>query len=200
MPAKEICLRDNPQLNRSMGIRSSTIHTRHQIQAKADARSPTPCPFLSARIATYTTHSWDYETCTFLVEAIGTDGTMFPHRPWTLDWLQKHCAARFGVVPTPTLLNDEWGFDAESLVQQGASRILFTNGLNDGWSAGGFVKNLSIAQDLLVLNMPNGAHHSDLRHSRPCPGPDDTADVLSARATATAILERWVKEIRTHSK
>lgn len=142
--------------------------------------------------------SWDYETCRYLVEPIGTNGVsdMFPARPWSLSWLRSHCAARFGVTPAPTALVDAWGFDADALVAQGASRILFTNGLNDGWSAGGFLADVSRAQDLLVLNMENGAHHSDLRHTRPCPAPDDTPDVLAARAEATKVLMRWLHEIK----
>ena len=77
--------------------------------------------------------SWDYETCKFLVEPIGTNGVsdMFPARAWTSDWLKAHCQARFGVTPAPTVLVDEWGFDAAGLRTGGASRILFTNGLND---------------------------------------------------------------------
>lgn len=139
--------------------------------------------------------SWDFQTCSFLVEAIGTSGKtdMFPPRPWSLGWLGEHCNARFGFKPTPTALVDAWGFDADGLRRQGASRILFTNGLNDGWSAGGFIDDVDPAAELLTLNMPNGAHHSDLRHTRPCPSPDETADVLEARAKATVILARWLK-------
>ena len=136
--------------------------------------------------------SWDYETCTFLVEQIGTNGRtdMFPPRAWSLDWLTRHCAARFGVVPSPTRLVDEWGFDARGLVRQGTTRILFTNGLNDGWSAGGYLSDVDPKHELLTLNMANGAHHSDLSHS--LPGPQDTPDVTEARAKATVILERWL--------
>ena len=138
--------------------------------------------------------SWDYETCSFLVEAIGTSGSsdMFPARPWSLEWLTTHCRARFGITPAPTRLADEWGFDADGLRRQGASRILFTNGLNDGWSAGGFLEDVNKAKDLLVLNMENGAHHSDLTHTRPCPSPSDTADVLKVRAEGQEILTGWL--------
>ena len=75
---------------------------------------------------------------------------------------------------------------------QGASKILFTNGLNDGWSAGGFKADLDVSKDLLVVNMVNGAHHSDLSHQPP--GPQDTRDVVEARANATRVLERWIRE------
>jgi pimeloyl-ACP methyl ester carboxylesterase len=145
--------------------------------------------------------SWDFETCRYLVEPIGTNGgtDMFPPREWSLSWLTAHCKARFGTVPAPTALVEEWGFDATGLLAQGASRILFTNGLNDGWSAGGFLTNLSLSQDLITLNMPNGAHHSDLRHTRPCPAPDDTADVLAARKAGAEILMRWLREVKAES-
>ena len=102
---------------------------------------------------------WDYETCTLLVEQIGVNvrsDTLasssealkelcvaqgktdpFPPRVWSLDWLTKHCQRRFGVTPQPRLLADKWGVSAAALAKSGASKIVFTNGLNDGWSAGG---------------------------------------------------------------
>ena len=53
---------------------------------------------------------WDLETCNYLVETIGTNNVtdMFPPREWTLDWLQMHCAERFGGAgaPQPTALAD----------------------------------------------------------------------------------------------
>ena len=168
---------------------------------------------------------------------------MFPPRAWSLDWLTRHCEARFGVAPSPTRLVDACatpripnrgrpalcgcrlpcmnafrgrrlppaskalgvagrtaacsrlpllagGFDAAGLVQQGTTRIIFTNGLNDGWSAGGFLTDVSPEAELLTLNMQNGAHHSDLSHLPP--GPQDTPDVVAARAKATGILARWL--------
>ena len=137
--------------------------------------------------------SWDYETCTLLVEPIGTNGEtdMFPPRPWSLAWMRGHCEARFGVAPAPTRLVDAWGFDAAGLVRQRASRIVFTNGLQDGWSAGGYLTDVSPELELLTLNMVTGAHHSDLSHS--LPGPEDTPDVVAARANATVILARWLQ-------
>ena len=53
------------------------------------------------------------------------------------------------------------------------------------------------SRDLLVLNMENGAHHSDLTHTRPCPSPSDTPDVLEVRAKAQDILARWLKMAMT---
>ncbi|CAK0867731.1 unnamed protein product [Prorocentrum cordatum] len=131
---------------------------------------------------------WDLQTCTFEVEQIGFNSTsqMFPSRAWTLEWLEQHCARRFGVQPQPRALVDLWGFDAENLKAQ-ASRILFTNGLNDGWSAGGILTNLSEATGLVAINLPNGAHHSDLSHAH---GEQDTPDVVAGHARAVVALPR----------
>eukprot|EP00966_Prymnesium_polylepis_P148312 3426147-Prymnesium_polylepis.1 len=99
----------------------------------------------------------------------------------------------YALMPSPSH-GRAGGFDAAGLVQQGATRIIFTNGLNDGWSAGGFLTDVSPEADLLTLNMENGAHHSDLSHSPP--GPQDTPDVVAARAKATGILARWIEAAR----
>ena len=80
---------------------------------------------------------------------------MFPPRRWSYSWLKAHCEARFGVTPAPSALVEEWGFDAEGLVAQGASRILFTNGLTDGWSAGGFLANVREASTTFHCNPPS---------------------------------------------
>ena len=135
--------------------------------------------------------SWDFQTCTFLVEKIGTNGVtdMFPPRNWTLDWLNQHCESRFDVTPQPKSLVELWGFDDP--VKAGASYILFTNGLNDGWSVGGIKRNLS--STLLAINIPDGAHHSDLSHNPP--SEHDTEDVRVAREAAMTILKTWLQEV-----
>jgi hypothetical protein len=106
------------------------------------------------------------------------------------DWLNAHCAARFDVVPRPTELVDLWGFSEERLPLI-TSRIIFTNGLNDGWSVGGITANLS--DTLIAFNMPNGAHHSDLSHAWPSSA--DTPDVTLVRQLAGDILAGWLKTV-----
>lgn len=75
--------------------------------------------------------SWDFQTCTLLVEAIGfsEDGSMFPARDWTLDWMNEHCQKRFGVVPRPYELVRRFKFGSGDLASTNVTRILFTNGL-----------------------------------------------------------------------
>mmetsp|Transcript_13966 Transcript_13966/g.33834 ORF Transcript_13966/g.33834 Transcript_13966/m.33834 type:complete len:500 (+) Transcript_13966:63-1562(+) len=141
---------------------------------------------------------WDYQTCTFEVEHIGLNGKtdMFPPHPWTLDWLKDHCSTRFDARPAPYELQQNWGFSREDL-KATATKIIFTNGLNDGWSAGGFLTDVDAASGLITLNMPNGAHHSDLSHD--LPSDKDTPDVAAARANATVILRQWLREIKHDS-
>lgn len=91
------------------------------------------------------------------------------------------------MTPQPRALPDVWGFDEEVLPRV-TSRIIFTNGLNDGWSVGGFMRNLS--ESLLVFNMPNGAHHSDLSHNWPSDA--DTQDVRDTREAIAKQLEEWI--------
>lgn len=137
--------------------------------------------------------SWDFETCTYLVEAIGMNNVtdMFLPRVWSLEWLTAHCQLRFGVTPQPRALPELWGFDEESLPNI-TSRIVFTNGLQDGWSAGGIQKNLS--DTLLVYNAPNGAHHSDLSHQ--WPSDLDAPDITLVRQLVSAKLIEWLGELQ----
>uniref|UniRef100_A0A7S0DEX2 Uncharacterized protein n=1 Tax=Amorphochlora amoebiformis TaxID=1561963 RepID=A0A7S0DEX2_9EUKA len=138
--------------------------------------------------------SWDFETCTFLIEHIGTNNVtdMFPPRNFTLEWLNDHCASRFGPdlgVPRPGELANLWGFDR--LLEVGASNIIFTNGLKDGWSVGGIQSNLS--DTLIAINIKDGAHHSDLSHT--ISGPNTTDAVKLARVKVTRILKEWLDSI-----
>jgi hypothetical protein len=133
--------------------------------------------------------NWDFETSTLLVEAIGTNGVtdMFLPREWSLQWLTTHSLSRFNTTPRPTLLSDLWGFG--DLKKIGTTRIIFTNGLNDGWSAGG-VRTPIPEQEIYVLDMPNGAHHSDLLHDVVT---NDTLDVIAVRTTIGEILGNWLE-------
>jgi len=75
--------------------------------------------------------SWDFQTCTLLVEAIGfsEDHSMFPPRDWNLSWLRDHCQKRFGVEPKPYELVRRFRFGSGDLASTNTTRILFTNGL-----------------------------------------------------------------------
>jgi hypothetical protein len=131
--------------------------------------------------------SWDFQTCSLLVEPISLTG-LIPQRNWTYEWLHQHCRQRFDVIPQPFQLVHDWHFDDFG---NHTSHILFTNGLNDGWSVGGLMENVS--DTLVVLNFPNGAHHSDL--SGTGPSDRDTPDVVQGFGQITQLLVDWLNEI-----
>ena len=134
---------------------------------------------------------WEFQECSLLTVQTGlSDKSMFPPRPFSLDWLDNHCQAKFGVSPQPHALVEEWGFD--DLVGHGVSYILFTNGLDDMWSYGSHLQNIS--DTIVALNFPNGAHHSDISHAGP--NSEDTDDLREGYGQITNILTQWLKDIR----
>ncbi|CAB9501148.1 Lysosomal Pro-X carboxypeptidase [Seminavis robusta] len=134
---------------------------------------------------------FDFHCCSTLTPALGfSHKSMFPYRKWTLEWLTEHCLDRFDVVPDPLKLVHEFKFD--DLVGQGASRILFTNGMNDIWSEGSYLESLS--DSIIAINMPNGAHHSELYYMNE--DGIDTDDVMQAHDDIADVLEGWLKEIK----
>lgn len=132
-------------------------------------------------------YMWDYQSCTLIPECSLSAESMFPPRKWTLDWLTDHCQRRFDMTPHPNALVEEFGFDDLS----NDSRIIFTNGYNDGWYV------LSITEDvsdtIRTFNLPNGAHHSDLTHVGATD--QDTPDIVEGHKQVTALLQSWLKEI-----
>ena len=136
--------------------------------------------------------SWDFQLCTELIVQAGySTHSMFPARPWTYEALREYCQLRFGVNPTPTRLVDQWHFD--DLAGQGATRFLFTNGLNDAWSSVSILES-NPAQSIVAINMPNGAHRSDLYHFGPISS--DTDDIRQTRLRVIETLTQWLTEIK----
>ena len=134
--------------------------------------------------------AWDFQTCTdLIVQTSFSENSMFPPREWTLDWLTQHCQSRFGLNPTPTRLVDMWHFDD---LPNRSSHIIFTNGLNDGWSTCSIVDNLS--PTIVAINYPNGAHHSDLSDAGPTDS--DPNDIQQGFIQISDILGRWLSELK----
>ncbi|EED90887.1 hypothetical protein THAPSDRAFT_29166 [Thalassiosira pseudonana CCMP1335] len=141
----------------------------------------------------------DFQLCTTLVDPIGfSSKSMFPKRKWTYEGLTKYCQSRYGseVTPQPYALVEDMGFD--DLVGKGASRILFTNGLQDMWSGASYLETVSEANEILSLNFENGAHHSDLSHVGP--SDNDSEDIRLGFVKITNILAKWLDEIKVENK
>lgn len=109
--------------------------------------------------------------------------------------MKRHCQLRFGVTPQPHQLVQAWRFDEGGLVApnvNNASYILFTSGLNDGWSVSAISRNLT--ETVVAVNFPNGAHHSDV--SGPTDPALNTDDVNQGRDAIEVLLQTWLKATR----
>ena len=141
--------------------------------------------------------SWDYQACTEVIQSIGSNNLtdMFPVWPFNMSWMDEHCMNRFGVKASTRQfwLEEEFGLSPmyfDSKLPDITSHIIFSNGLQDGWSAGGNHKTLS--DTLIAIDMENGAHHVDMRTSDEY----DTQDVIDAREQETNLLMKWVGELQ----
>jgi Serine carboxypeptidase S28 len=138
---------------------------------------------------------WEFLSCQLIPECGFGPESMFPQRDWSLDWVTGQCESRFGWKPDVHALNDQFHFDdAES--RQHVTRLLLTNGIVDGWSVASILTESDDAPGTRVVNMINGAHHSDLSHTGPTD--QDTPDVKEAFVTIAAILQDWLEEINSN--
>lgn len=137
----------------------------------------------------YTGEVWEFQCCQDLIIRAGySPESMFLPRHFSYDWHEQHCHERFpGVRVEPFRMVNQWHFDDLSTT----TRILFTNGLRDGWSTGSILETEN--PHLAIINMPNGAHHSDLRMT--WPDARDTPDVVACHEEATETLQAWLQAI-----
>ena len=55
-----------------------------------------------------------------------------------------------------------------------------------------------LSDSILALNFKNGAHHSDISHVGP--SEHDTDDIKAGYVKITAILEKWLNEIKSEGE
>ena len=82
-----------------------------------------------------------------------------------------------------------WGGRNPSQDYYHASNIIWSNGLNDPWSMGGILEDIS--PDMKAYTIKGAAHHQDLRL------PDDTVDpasVKDARNYEMNIIKNWIMD------
>jgi Serine carboxypeptidase S28 len=134
---------------------------------------------------------WDFQCCLLMPECGFSEKSMFPHREWTLEWQTDHCYPRFGIKPDETALVREFKIDDFSNV----TRLLFVNGLVDGWSAASYSEPEDDWGDRIkIVNILNGAHHSDLRQVTP--NSRDTPDMAAAYVEIDRIVGSWLDEVK----
>lgn len=136
---------------------------------------------------------WDFTSCQLIPECGLSEHSMFPPRRWSLQWVTDHCMKRFDWKPDPQALDREFDFDVRTKV----TRLLLTNGIVDGWSIASVLEESKDAPGVKVVNMVNGAHHSDLSHQGL--SERDTPDVKEALTQIAAIIGDWLDNVRAES-
>lgn len=114
-----------------------------------------------------------------------TSRTMFIEQKWDPKTYSDQCFAKYGAGIHAEYIERTYGLDR---LTEYASNIIFSNGLLDPWSGGGVLR--SVNEKIVVLIIPEGAHHLDLRTENK----NDPSSVIQARATIVNWFKVWSKE------
>jgi lysosomal Pro-X carboxypeptidase len=147
---------------------------------------------------------WD-ALCCYLVPMIGkSNDTMWPADTYELENDIENCQTNFGITADPQYLEKEFGWNGDLMKNNdggssssSVTRLILTNGYNDGWfplsfTDPSYLGNNAKHNGVVILNMVNGAHHSDLTHQLQA----DTPDVALVHAEIAQLLSEWLEEIR----
>ncbi|XP_037696975.1 lysosomal Pro-X carboxypeptidase [Choloepus didactylus] len=129
---------------------------------------------------------WSYQSCTEMIMPFCTNGVddMFEPHSWNLEELSRECFKQWGVRPRPSWITTLYGGRNIS----SHKNIIFSNGELDPWSGGGVTKD--ITDTLIAINIPQGAHHLDLRANNAL----DPQSVLLARSLEVKHMKEWIRD------
>ncbi|CAO2613801.1 Lysosomal Pro-X carboxypeptidase, partial [Lemmus lemmus] len=135
---------------------------------------------------------WSYQACTEMVMPFCTNGVddMFETYRWDLEKFSSDCFSQWGVKPRPHWITTLYGGKNIS----SHSNIVFSNGDLDPWSGGGVTKD--ITDTLVAINIPEGAHHLDLRASTAF----DPSTVLLSRLLELKHMKKWIADFYENAK
>ncbi|KAK8610224.1 hypothetical protein V6N13_081387 [Hibiscus sabdariffa] len=135
-------------------------------------------------------HGWDWQTCTEMVMPMTcSKESMFPPSGFNYEEFAAICQMKYGVSPRPHWITTEFGGERiRNVLKRFGSNIIFSNGMQDPWSRGGVLKNIS--SNIIALVTEKGAHHVDFRSSTK----DDPDWLVELRKQEVGIIKKWLNE------
>ncbi|XP_027173639.1 lysosomal Pro-X carboxypeptidase [Coffea eugenioides] len=139
---------------------------------------------------------WNWQACTEMVMPMTcSNGSMFPPSPYSYKEFADDCSRQFGVWPREHWITTEFGGMRINLVlKRFGSNIIFSNGMQDPWSRGGVLKNIS--SSIVALVTEKGAHHVDFRSATN----KDPEWLIDQRRQEVEIIQKWLQEYYADSK
>ncbi|XP_061950521.1 uncharacterized protein LOC133673678 isoform X2 [Populus nigra] len=135
-------------------------------------------------------HGWNWQACTEMVMPMTcSEKSMFPTSGFSYKEFAEDCMKTFGVKPRPHWITTEFGGKRIDLVlKRSGGNIIFSNGMQDPWSRGGVLKNIS--SSIIALVTEKGAHHVDFRSATK----DDPEWLKELRRQEVEIIQGWIDQ------
>ncbi|PSS21024.1 Lysosomal Pro-X carboxypeptidase [Actinidia chinensis var. chinensis] len=133
---------------------------------------------------------WGWQACTEMVMPMTcSDDSMFPPSSFDYKDFAENCRKKYGVMPRPHWITTEYGGSRiEQVLKRSGSNIIFSNGMQDPWSRGSVLKNISAT--IIALVTKQGAHHVDFRSATK----EDPDWLVQQRRQEEEIIQSWVDE------
>ena len=137
--------------------------------------------------------AWGYQSCTETLHRFSSLPDSWRSYRFDADGIDALCAKYYGVRPRPHWL-ELWsgGFAIAGGGRGVGSNIIWSNGLRDPWSGGGFLRKTDALPGGDVFVMKETAHHQDLR----APHPNDPDELRAVRSLEEQYIRSWISEPR----
>lgn len=135
-------------------------------------------------------HGWDWQACTEMVMPMNcSDESMFPSYSYDYKEFANSCKEKYGVSPRPHWITTEFGgHRIGQVLKRFGSNIIFSSGMQDPWSRGSVLKNISAS--IIALVTEKGAHHVDFRSATK----EDPDWLIEQRRQEVEIIHKWIHE------
>jgi Serine carboxypeptidase S28 len=126
--------------------------------------------------------------CCYIVPQIGKSSeTMWFPEKYSLKKDINFCKKKYDIDVDLEYMDKEFGLGNLT----GVTRLLLTNGLNDGWYAVSQTDPIP-GSGIEIMNFKSGAHHSELMHNLVA----DTPEIALAHLEISKLVGRWLKEVQ----